>query len=292
MAKSMTGYGRSRSLINGKDITVEVKSVNNRFLDLNIKMSRLYNPLEDRIKQLIREYTTRGKVDFYLSVDNIEGDKTELSVNHEFVESYVRQLEDIIDRYDMDGDIDVALVASRPETFITKKADEDMEAAWTLIEPVAVEALEAYYAMRCTEGAKLKEDILMRLEKLEACRNEISLLAPAAVAAANARMKQRIEELLGAVAVDEARLLNECAIYADKADITEELVRLGSHFTQLKKLLERDDNIGKTVDFLLQETNREINTIGSKSSDIAIANLVVEVKSELEKIREQIQNIE
>lgn len=292
MAKSMTGYGRSRSLIDGKDITFEVKSVNNRFLDLNIKMNRLYNPLEDRLKQLVRKYTTRGKVDVFLYVDNIEGDKTELSVNREFVESYVRQLEGIIDEYDLNDDIGIEVIASRPETFISKKADEDMEAAWALIEPVAAAALKEFYAMRCTEGEKLKEDILMRIAKLEKIREEISVLAPAAVAAANARMKQRIEELLGAVSVDESRLLNECAIYADKADITEELVRLGSHFTQLKKLLDKDDNIGKTVDFLLQETNREINTIGSKSADISIANLVVEVKSELEKIREQIQNIE
>ncbi len=292
MAKSMTGYGRSRSLIDGKDITFEVKSVNNRFLDLNIKMNRLYNPLEDRIKQLVRKYTTRGKVDVCLYVDNIEGDKTELSVNREFVESYVRQLEGIIDEYDLNDGIGIEVIASRPETFISKKADEDMEAAWASIEPVAVAALKEFYAMRSTEGEKLKEDILMRIAKLEKIREEISVLAPAAVATANARMKQRIEELLGAVTVDEARLLNECAIYADKADITEELVRLGSHFTQLKKLLDKDDNIGKTVDFLLQETNREINTIGSKSADISIANLVVEVKSELEKIREQIQNIE
>jgi len=292
MAKSMTGYGRSRSLIDGRDITFEIKSVNNRFLDLNVKMSRLYSPLEDRIKQLVRKYTTRGKVDVFLTIDNIEGDKTDLSVNHEFVEGYVRQLNNIKERYDLSGELDISLVASRPEAFIAKKSDEDMEAVWSAIEDVAAVALEGFYEMRCTEGEKLKTDILFRISRLEELKARIEALAPAVVKEANARMLDRVKELLGGTPVDEARLLTECAIYADKADITEELVRLGSHFAQLKKLLDKDDNVGKTVDFLLQETNREINTIGSKSNNIEIANLVVEVKSELEKIREQIQNIE
>ena len=287
MAKSMTGYGRARSLVGGRDITFEVKSVNNRFLDLTVKMSRLYNPLEDRIKQLVRNYTTRGKVDVYLTVD-----KTELSVNREFVDSYVRQLRSLQNEYELAGDVDVSLVASRQETFITKKSDEDMESVWAAIEPVAREALEGYFAMRRTEGEKLKDDILSRIDKLEQLRNAVSKMAPASVAAAKMRMLERVKELCGNVPLDEARLITECAVYADKSDITEELVRLGSHFSQLRKLLSKDDNIGKTVDFLLQETNREINTIGSKSSDVEIANIVVEVKSELEKIREQIQNIE
>ena len=266
--------------------------MNNRFLDLTVKMSRLYNPLEDRIKRLVRNYTTRGKVDVYLTVDNIEGDKTELSVNREFVDSYVRQLRSLQNEYELAGDVDVSLVASRQETFITKKSDEDMESVWAAIEPVAREALEGYFAMRRTEGEKLKDDILSRIDKLEQLRNAVSKMAPASVAAAKMRMLERVKELCGNVPLDEARLITECAVYADKSDITEELVRLGSHFSQLRKLLSKDDNIGKTVDFLLQETNREINTIGSKSSDVEIANIVVEVKSELEKIREQIQNIE
>ncbi len=292
MAKSMTGYGRSRSLVDGRDITFEIKSVNNRFLDLNVKMSRLYSPLEDRIKQLVRKYTTRGKVDVFLTIDNIEGDKTELSVNHEFVEGYVRQLHNIKERYALSGELEIGLVASRPETFITKKSDEDMEAVWNAIEGVAVKALENFFEMRCTEGEKLKADILYRISRLEELKERIEVLAPLTVKEANDRMLERVKELLGGTPVDESRLLTECAIYADKSDITEELVRLGSHFGQLKKLLDKDDNVGKTVDFLLQETNREINTVGSKSNNIEIANLVVEVKSELEKIREQIQNIE
>ena len=174
MAKSMTGYGRARSLVGGRDITFEVKSVNNRFLDLTVKMSRLYNPLEDRIKQLVRNYTTRGKVDVYLTVDNIEGDKTELSVNREFVDSYVRQLRSLQNEYELAGDVDVSLVASRQETFITKKSDEDMESVWAAIEPVPREALEGYFAMRRTEGEKLKDDILSRIDKLEQLRNAVS----------------------------------------------------------------------------------------------------------------------
>ncbi len=292
MAKSMTGYGRSRCLTDGRDVTFEIKSVNNRFLDINIKMSRLYSPFEDRIKQLIRQHTTRGKVDAYLSVDNIEGEQTELAINNQFVSEYVEKLKTLKETYGLSGEIELGLVATRQETFISKKPNEDMEAIWQTVSPVIVEALEAYNRMRCTEGDKLKADILSRVKRLKEIRNSIFDVAPVIVAEANARMQERVKELLGSATVDESRLLTECAIYADKGDITEELVRLESHFSQLEKLMEKNDNVGKTVDFLLQETNREINTIGSKSNSVDIANLVIEAKSELEKIREQIQNIE
>ncbi|MEG1743209.1 MAG: YicC/YloC family endoribonuclease [Clostridia bacterium] len=292
MAKSMTGYGRSRMLINGRDISFEIKAVNNRFLDINIKLGRLYNPLEDRIKQLVRKYTTRGKIDVYLSIDNINGEKTDLTINREYLESYLKQLEIIKRDFSVDGEVSIGLIANKSEIFIAKKTDEDIESVWADVEVAAKQALDEFVTMRIAEGEKLKDDILNRIASLEVLRQSIMLLAPKTVKDANQKMIERIKELLGAMPVDESRLLTECAVYADKSDITEELVRLGSHFSQLSELMNKDAIIGKTVDFLLQETNREINTIGSKSSNTAIARIVVDAKSELEKIREQIQNIE
>lgn len=292
MAKSMTGYGRCRRMCNGRDITFEVKSVNNRFLDVSVKLPRMYNPLEERIKQHARKYTTRGKMDIYLSVDNIEGEKTELKINREYLEGFLEQLEDIGARYGVSGAPDINMIAQKSEIFIMKKADEDIEEIWSSILPVVTEAFEQYQLMRTAEGNKLKEDIIERIDRLNLIRENITALAPAAVAEINTRMQERIRTMLDGTAVDESRLLTECAVYADKSDITEELVRLGSHFSQLKELLEKEGFIGKTIDFLLQETNREVNTIGSKSNSTEIARQVVDAKSELEKIREQIQNIE
>ncbi|MEG2117725.1 MAG: YicC/YloC family endoribonuclease, partial [Clostridia bacterium] len=258
MAKSMTGYGRSRMLINGRDISFEIKAVNNRFLDINIKLGRLYNPLEDRIKQLVRKYTTRGKIDVYLSIDNINGEKTDLTINREYLESYLKQLEIIKRDFSVDGEVSIGLIANKSEIFIAKKTDEDIESVWADVEVAAKQALDEFVTMRIAEGEKLKDDILNRIASLEVLRQSIMLLAPKTVKDANQKMIERIKELLGAMPVDESRLLTECAVYADKSDITEELVRLGSHFSQLSELMNKDAIIGKTVDFLLQETNREI----------------------------------
>ena len=292
MIKSMTGYGRHRATADGKDLSVEVKSVNSRYLDVNIKLGRLYAPLEDRLKQLAGTYISRGKLDVYVTVENISGDRTALRVNTEYLESYVALLRQIKEQYGLEGEVGVQTVAARNEIFLQSRPDEDLEALWELLCPVARQALEAFVAMRRAEGEKLREDLLRHLETLEGLKQEIARRAPAAVAASNERMRARIAELLGGIPVDEGRLLTECAVFADKADISEELARLESHFSQFRKILREDRPVGRKLDFLVQELNREVNTVGSKANDTEMAGLVIEAKSVIEKLREQIQNIE
>ncbi len=292
MVKSMTGYGRCREVVDGRDILVEVKSVNSRYIDANIKTGRLYNALEEKLKSLASTYISRGKVDIYLTVENLDGEKTQLSVNKEYLESYIHLLRKIQQEYGLGGDVTVQTVANKPDIFSQVKADEDMDEVWTAVEPVARKAFGIFMEMRKAEGQKMAADVLNHLTTLEAIREELVTRAPQVVAESNSRMQNRIREILGNVPADESRLLTECAVFADKADISEELARLDSHFKQFRSMLEEDVPVGRKLDFLVQEINRECNTIGSKSNDTSFAKLVIEAKSAVEKIREQIQNIE
>lgn len=292
MVKSMTGYGRCREVVDGRDILVEVKSVNSRYIDANIKTGRLYNALEEKLKSLASTYISRGKVDIYLTVENLDGEKTQLNVNKEYLESYIHLLRKIQQEYGLGGDVTVQTVANKPDIFSQVKADEDMDEVWTAVEPVARKAFGIFMEMRKAEGQKMAADVLNHLATLEAIREELVTRAPQVVAESNARMQNRIREILGNVPADESRLLTECAVFADKADISEELARLDSHFKQFRSMLEEDVPVGRKLDFLVQEINRECNTIGSKSNDTSFAKLVIEAKSAVEKIREQIQNIE
>lgn len=292
MVKSMTGYGRFREVIDGRDILVEVKSVNSRYIDANIKTGRLYTALEEKLKTLASTYISRGKVDLYLTIENIGGEKVNLSVNREYLESYIHLLRQIQSEYGLGGDVTVQTIANKQDVFSQTKADENMDEVWAAVEPVARKAFDIFLSMRKTEGERMAADVLGHLETLESIREQLVVKAPQVVAENNERMQTRIRELLGNVAVDEARLLTECAIYADKADISEELARLDSHFRQFRSMLEEDVPVGRKLDFLVQEINRECNTIGSKSADTEFAKLVIEAKSAVEKIREQIQNIE
>ena len=292
MIKSMTGYGRCREVVDGRDILVEVKSVNSRYIDANIKTGRLYNALEEKLKSLASTYISRGKIDIYLTIENIDGDKVNLTVNREYLESYVHLLRQIQSDYGLGGDVTVQTIASKPDIFSQTKADEDMDEVWTAVEGVARKAFDIFLSMRMAEGERMAADVLGHLARLEAIRAEFVQKAPQVVAESNERMLTRIRELLGGVQVDESRLLTECAIFADKADISEELARLDSHFAQFRSMLQENVPVGRKLDFLVQEINRECNTIGSKSSDTEFAKLVIEAKSTVEKIREQIQNIE
>ena len=292
MVKSMTGYGRCREVVDGRDILVEVKSVNSRYIDANIKTGRLYNALEEKLKSLASTYISRGKVDIYLTVENLDGEKTQLNVNKEYLESYIHLLRKIQQEYGLGGDVTVQTVANKPDIFSQVKADEDMDEVWTAVEPVARKAFGIFMEMRKAEGQKMAADVLNHLTTLEAIREELVTRAPQVVAESNARMQNRIREILGNVPADESRLLTECAVFADKADISEELARLDSHFKQFHSMLEEDVPVGRKLDFLVQEINRETNTIGSKCSDLELTRIVVDVKAEIEKIREQIQNIE
>lgn len=292
MIKSMTGYGRCREVVGGRDILVEVKSVNSRYIDANIKTGRLYNSLEEKLKSLASTYISRGKIDIYLTIENIDGDKVNLSINREYLESYVHLLRQIQAEYGLGGDVTVQTIANKPDIFSQTKADEDMDEVWSAVEGVARKAFDIFMSMRKSEGERMAVDVLGHLEHLEAIRRELVTKAPQVVAESNERMMNRIRELLAGVQVDESRLLTECAVFADKADISEELARLDSHFAQFRSMLREDVPVGRKLDFLVQEINRECNTIGSKSSDTEFAKLVIEAKSTVEKIREQIQNIE
>lgn len=292
MIKSMTGYGRHREVIDGRDILCEVKSVNSRYLDTNIKLGRLYNALEEKVKQYASTRVSRGKMDIYISIENIAGDDNGLSVNEKFLESYVALLRDIKDRYSLGGDVTIQTVAGRNEVFVTTRPDEDTEAAGKALLVVMEKAFDSFTAMREEEGKKLEADLLSHLSVLEGIREFIVERAPISVKENNERMKARIKELLEGAEYDEQRLLTECAVFADKADISEELARLDSHFSQFKKILKENVPVGRKLDFLVQEMNREVNTIGSKCNDGEVARQVIEAKSYVEKIREQIQNIE
>lgn len=292
MAYSMTGYGRQRVLVDGKDICFEIKAVNSRYLDLNIKLGRLYNPLEERIKRLVSSRISRGKVDVYLSVTNAEGDGTTLALNKDYLEAYLELMARIKRDYGVSGEVSLDMISAKNEVFTVTRADEDMDEAWALILPVAEAALDGFCAMRKAEGEKLVADIREHAAEAARLRGRIKELAPISVKAAMDKIHARIAELLEGVNPDEGRLLTECAVFADKVDINEELARLDSHFTQLEAILKEEGPIGRKLDFLVQEINREINTIGSKSADVDIARAVIAAKSEIEKIREQIQNIE
>ena len=292
MIKSMTGYGRGRVLADGLDVSFEVKSVNNRYMDLNIRMPRVYAPLEERVKALVGAAISRGKVDVYIGVEHLNGECVQLSLNREYLEGYLGVLGQIGREYGISGEVTLDMIAARSEVFLALKAEEDAEKVWLQLERAAREALDAFVAMRSAEGGKLRADLLTRLEMLRGLAARVSGLAPEAVRAANEKMVARVRELLAGAAPDESRLLTECAVFADKTDVTEELVRLSSHFGQFETMLAEDAPVGRKCDFLVQEINREVNTIGSKCCGSEMTNLVIAAKSEIEKIREQIQNLE
>ncbi len=292
MIKSMTGYGRHRETVDGYDILCEVKTVNSKFLDTNIKLPRSFNALEDGVKQIASKKLARGKTDIYIAIEKVGGDDMGLSVNEAFLSGYVALLRDIKERHALGGDVTIQTVAARNEVFVQTKPDEDMERLGKAVAVVAEKAFDACVAMRALEGEKLSHDLLTHLSVLEDIRQKVALRAPDAVLESNNKMKARIAELLAGVEYDESRLLTECAIFADKADINEELARLESHFVQFRQIINESVPVGRKLDFLVQEMNREVNTIGSKGNDNEIAKLVIDGKCTIERIREQIQNIE
>ena len=293
MIKSMTGYGRAKREIGGSNILVEIKSVNNRYLDCSIKVPKIFGFLEDKIKSyLSAKGISRGKLEVYVSIDILEEIGISVELDTAYAASYIAALCRLSEEFGLTNDITTMAVAANRDIFSVKKADEDMEREWNNLLPVLEEATSAFIASREREGANMKADIAAKKLRVMDLAAKIAPLSEADVKNQYAKIEARIKQLIGDVSVDEARLITECAIFADKIAIDEELVRLASHFEAFDGILASNEPVGRKLDFLLQEINRETNTIGSKACDVAIAKIVVEIKSELEKIREQIQNIE
>ncbi len=292
MVKSMTGYGRARETLNGRDITVEVRSVNNRYLDCTVKVPRAYIFVEDAVKSRVQKAVSRGKVDVFITIDATAADETVVAVNEPLARGYYQALTQLKDMFSLQDDLTAVTLARFPDVLSVTKAEEDLESVAADICAVLDDALAAYNAMRTTEGGKLSEDIAGRAATIEAVVGKVEERSPQTVAAYREKLLARMQEVLQSTAVDESRILTEAAIFADKIAVDEETVRLRSHIAQLRTMLQSEQPIGRKLDFLIQEVNRECNTIGSKCNDLTIAQDVVNMKAEVEKIREQVQNIE
>ena len=292
MVKSMTGYGRARQTLHGRDITVEVRSVNNRYLDCTVKVPRTYIFAEDAVKSRVQKAVSRGKVDVFITIDATAADETVVAVNEPLARGYYEALTKIRDMFSLEGELTDAVLAKFPDVLTVTKAEEDLESVAGDICAVLDEALEAYNAMRAVEGVKLCEDIAGRVTTIETVVGKVEERSPQTVAAYREKLTARMQEVLQSTTIDESRILTEAAIFADKIAVDEETVRLRSHIAQLRTMLKSDQPVVRKLDFLIQEVNRECNTIGSKCNDLTIAQDVVNMKAEVEKIREQVQNIE
>ena len=292
MIKSMTGYGRARMTLNKRDITVEVRSVNNRYLDCTVKMPRMYTFAEDAIKQHVQKAISRGKVDVFISVDASAADVAKVTVNRELAAGYAAALRELSEVCGTEPHVTPEQLSRFPDVLTVTKADEDLETVSADLCAVLDEALAAYNAMRAVEGQKLAEDILGRLSTIEDYTSQVEQRSPETVKEYREKLTARMQEVLQSTTIDPQRILTEAAIYADKVAVDEETVRLRSHVAQLRAMVDSDEPMGRKMDFLIQEVNRESNTIGSKCNDVEIARVVVGLKAEVEKMREQVQNVE
>ena len=292
MIKSMTGYGRARKTLNKRDITVEVRSVNNRYLDCTVKMPRMYTFAEDAIKQCVQKAISRGKVDVFITVDASAADVAKVTVNRELAAGYAAALRELSEVCGTEPHITPEQLSRFPDVLTVTKADEDLETVSADFCEVLTEALNSYNEMRAAEGAKLAEDILNRLSTIEEYTTQVEKRSPETVREYREKLTSRMQEVLQNTTIDAQRILTEAAIYADKTAVDEETVRLRSHVAQLRGMVESNEPMGRKMDFLIQEVNRESNTIGSKCNDVDIARVVVGLKAEVEKMREQVQNVE
>lgn len=292
MSKSMTGYGRGEAVLNGRSFVVEVRSVNNRYLDCNVKCPREFLFVEDQVKKRVQSATTRGKVDVFITVDSSKAEGVRVTVNQPLAESYRAALQVLASSYQLRDDVSVSLLSRFPEVLQVEKAADGLDALGADLCSVVDLALERYNDMRTREGERLASDIRSKLDTLENYVSQVEARSPQTVAEYRARLLAKMEELLANTQIDESRILTEAALFADKVAVDEETVRLRSHFAQAREMISGGQPVGRKLDFLVQEINRETNTICSKGSDLEIARLGVEMKSEIEKIREQIQNLE
>lgn len=293
MAISMTGFGRGEYKDDKYSFLIECKTINHKYADINIRLPRKISFLEDKARNLIKDYVKRGRVDLYIKLDVLGDEDVNLKFDEALASQYVDILKQIRDKFDLADDISVMNIAKFPDIVKSEEKEEDEDVLWSMLKKALEEALSKLKEMRSEEGEKLAQDVIKRCDLLKNYIEEIEKYSYNVVIDYKEKLNNRIGEILeNPSLVDENRLAQEVAMYADKSSITEEIVRFESHIQQLKKTIVKNESIGRKIDFLIQEMNRETNTIGSKSSDLNITNLVVEVKSELEKIREQIQNIE
>lgn len=292
MLKSMTGYGRHEAVADGKKILVEIKSVNHRFSDYNIKVPRYMGFLEDKVRKYASEYITRGKVDIYVNVESYGESDKDIILNEELAKNYIDVLYELRDKFGLKDDISVSNVAAYADIFKTERREDNEEEIWKLTKDVLEKAMTAFTEMREREGGRIEKDLRARIDYMKELAEKVDEYSPQTVKDYRDRLYAKIKELVEDREIEETRLLTEVAIFADKVAVNEETVRLCSHFEEFYKILDSGEPAGRRLDFLIQEINREVNTIGSKAQDINIAKIVVTLKGEIEKLREQIQNIE
>ena len=292
MIKSMTGYGRAVETVNGREFTVELRSVNNRYLDCSVRLPRILSFAEDAVKQAVKASVSRGKVDVFISVRSEGGDEVQVSLNKAVLEGYLAAMRQMVSEYGVADDISVSTLSRMNDVFVVEKPQVDEEQLLQDLLGVVSKAVAGYDAMRCTEGQALDQDLRSRGQTILELVSQVEAGNGKTVADYRARLEAKLKEVLANTAIDESRILTEAAIFADKVAEDEETVRLRSHLQQMNNLLTAGGAVGRKLDFLLQEMNREANTIGSKCTDVNLARIVVDIKAELEKIREQTQNIE
>lgn len=292
MPKSMTGFGRARRQLDGRDILVEIRSVNHRYFEFSARTPRAYGYLDEKLKALVSAAVSRGKVELSVYIVTAEGNEAGVTIDRGLADRYVEALRSLAQPLGLRDDLSLSAVARLPDIFQLHKTEADAEVVWGNVREVAEEALAGFTAMRAVEGERLMADVSGRLAQIERCVGEVELASPQTVAAYQRRLAQKLREVLEGKGIDEARILTEAAIFADRVAVDEETVRLKSHLGQFRTLLGEEEPVGRRLDFLTQELNREVNTIGSKCQDVSVTNLVLALKAELEKIREQIQNME
>lgn len=292
MLKSMTGYGRAQKILNGRDITVEIRSVNHRYYEYTSRIPRTYSYIDEKLKALLKTGISRGKVDVAVTINNIEGKDSEIAVNKSIAEGYVSALRGISDELGLKDDLTLSNLIKLPDIFNIQKTPDDEEMVWNDVYEVTNEALEKFIDMRGVEGKLLGENIIEKADYILEMVEKVEELSPQTVENYRNRLYKKLSEVLEDKNIDDQRILTEAAVFSEKIAVDEETVRLRSHISQLKTILESDEAVGRKLDFIVQEINREVNTIGSKAQDLNVTKIVVEMKSEIEKIREQIQNIE
>jgi len=292
LIKSMTGYGRAVETVNGREFTVEIRSVNNRYLDCTVKLPRTVSFAEEDVKQAVKAAISRGKVDVYITIRSENGTDARVILNTGMVEGYLAAMKQMAEQYPVHNDISVALISRMPEVFSVEKPEVDEQQLLSDLMSVVRKALEGYDAMRTREGKALEEDLRGRGATIEGLVSQVEQGNAQTVIDYRTRLEAKLKEVLASTTIDESRILTEAAIFADKVAVDEETVRLRSHLQQMYAMLSGGGAVGRKLDFLLQEMNREANTIGSKCTDVRLARIVVDIKAELEKIREQTQNIE